>query len=324
MTDRQFNKGDIIFKEGDSGECLYQIKEGVVGIYSAYGEADQQLLTELSTGKFFGEMAVIEAYPRSATAVALENVTAVEIESGEVSGYFNTDPDKILEIMKCLGGRLKELTDDYGEVSSAIEELRLNQDNKKSERLTARIKKFADVYRKNKNADKLSAESIRRLEQSGHADGYTTKVEGFSKNTVIFKEGEKGDCLYDIHGGSIGIYKAYGTPDEKLLTTLMPNQFFGELGMLEDDRRSGTAVAMENDTTLEIIYPDDLQELFKQNPVKVDMILEHVSYRLRRLTNEYMKACGILYKVSEAEAGGKGTDDRLKEEIKGYKESLYD
>ena len=73
MTDRQFNKGDIIFKEGDSGECLYQIKEGVVGIYSAYGEADQQLLTELSAGKFFGEMAVIEAYPRSATAVALEN-----------------------------------------------------------------------------------------------------------------------------------------------------------------------------------------------------------------------------------------------------------
>ena len=115
MTDKQFSKGDIIFKEGDSGECLYQIVEGAVGVYSAYGEPDEQLLTELGKGKFFGEMAVIEAYPRSATAVALDNVVATEIKSGEMTEYFKKDPDKIMDIMKSLAGRLKELTVDYGE-----------------------------------------------------------------------------------------------------------------------------------------------------------------------------------------------------------------
>ena len=71
MTSKQFKKGDVIFHEGDIGNTLYQINEGKVDIYLCYGESDQKLLTELTPGKFFGEMAVIEAYPRSATAVAM-------------------------------------------------------------------------------------------------------------------------------------------------------------------------------------------------------------------------------------------------------------
>lgn len=322
MTDKQFSKGDIIFKEGDSGECLYQIVEGTVGVYSAYGEPDEQLLTELGKGKFFGEMAVIEAYPRSATAVALDNVVATEIKSGEMTEYFKKDPDKIMDIMKSLAGRLKELTVDYGEVTNAITELRLNEGNEKAPGLIERIKKYATIYKRSKLADRLSTEAVRKLEQKGHADGYTAKVESYNKDTVIFKEGEKGSCMYDIHGGSVAIYKGFGTPDEKLLTTLMPNQFFGELGMLGDDDRSGTAVVLDDDTTIEIICPEDLKELFEQNPAKVEMVLAHLSYRLRRLTKEYMKACGILYKVSEA--GENALNEEIKGEIKGYKESLYD
>ncbi|MBQ2452908.1 MAG: hypothetical protein II497_00475, partial [Lachnospiraceae bacterium] len=80
-------------------------------------------------------------------------------------------------------------------------------------------------------------------------------------------------------------------------------------------------VAMQDDTALEIISPADLKDLFDQNPVKVEMILGHISYRLRRLTGEYMNACRILFKVSEDQ---NGADDRLKEEIKEYKEKLYD
>lgn len=320
MTEKQFSKGDVIFKEGDLGECLYKVLEGSVGIYSGYKEAGEQLLTEVKSGRFFGEMAVIEAYPRSATAVALDNVKVCEIKSGEISDLFKNDKDQIVDIMKCLAERLRELTNDYTEVNATIADLRKGEDSK-SAGLADRIRKFATVYKRNKTADKLSAEALRKLEQTGHADGYKTRVETYSKGTVIFKEGETGDCMYDIHSGSIGIYKGYGKADEKLLTELMPNQFFGELGMLGDDKRSGTAVVLQDDTTLEIISPADLKDLFGQNPAKVEMILGHISYRLRRLTGEYMNACRILFKVSEDQ---NGADDRLKEEIKEYKEKLYD
>ena len=46
----------------------------------------------------------------------------------------------------------------------------------------------------------------------------------------------------------------------------------------------------EDDTTLECIRVEDIQPLFKANPRKVDMILGHLSGRLRRLTTDYVKA----------------------------------
>ena len=314
MTEKQFSKGDVIFREGDVGETLYQIIDGTVGIYAAYGESDQQLLVELGKDKFFGEMAVIEAYPRSATAVADSDVKALEIACGEVSEYFKSEPDRIIDIMKSLGDRLRDLTVDYSDVSATIKELGMG--NEKSAGLLERIKKFAGVYKKSKNAEAISQETLRKLSQTGHADGYTAKVEKYKKGTVIFKEGEIGDCMYDIHYGTVGIYKGYGTPEEKLLTKLSPDEFFGELGMIEDVKRSATAVVLDDDTTLEIITPADLKDLFSQNPPKVQMILEHVSYRLRKLTREYMAACSLVARVSDG--------DDAKDAIKGYTQNLYD
>ncbi len=323
MTEKQFKKSEVIFREGDRGDTLYQIVEGVVGVYAAYGEAGEQLLTELTTDQFLGEMAVIEAYPRSATAVALTDVKATEIQSGEMSEYFKSQPDKVMDIMKHLGGRLRELTNDYGDVCATIEELHLGEEKpERSESLLKRIKKFAAVYKSNKNADQLSAETLRKLDQSGHADGFTTNVEGYNKGTIIFREGEKGECMYDIHSGSVSIYKAYGLPEEKLLTKLTTNQFFGELGMVEDYKRSTTAIVTDDNTTIEVIYPNDLTELFEQNPVKVEMILAHISHRLRSLTKEYMTACKLVYQVSDAEANGT-VSDALKAETENFKARLY-
>ena len=323
MTEKQFKKNEVIFREGESGETLYQIIDGVVGVYAAYGEAGEQLLTELTKDQFLGEMAVIEAYPRSATAVALTDVKATEIQSGEINQYFKAESDTIIDIMKHLGGRLRELTNDYGDVCATIEELHLGGDKpERSEGLIARIKKFAKVYQSSKIADQLSAETLRKLEQSGHADGYTVNVEGYNKGTIIFREGEKGDCMYDVHSGEVCIYKAYGLPEEKLLTKLMANEFFGELGMLDDCKRSTTAVVTQDNTTLEVIYPKDLKDLFEQNPSKVEMMLTHVSHRLRALTKEYMTACKLVYQVSDAEE--KGTvSEALKAETANFKARLY-
>ena len=146
-------------------------------------------------------------------------------------------------------------------------------------------------------------------------DGYTVKVENFDKGTIIFKEGEKGDCMYDILSGSIGIYDGYGTADEKLITTLTPNMFFGELGMIDNVERSCTAVVMEGGTNLEIITSSDLPELFEQNPSKVKMIFDHLSYRVRQLTDEYMSTCKTICCVDEARSKNNGIDEELQSGI---------
>ena len=66
----------------------------------------------------------------------------------------------------------------------------------------------------------------------------------FKKGEIIFKQGDLSDCMYDILWGQVGIYADYGTPEEKLLTTLETERFFGEMGMIEGRLRSATAVAL--------------------------------------------------------------------------------
>ena len=142
MTERQFSKGDVIVREGDQGESFFQIESGVVGIYGNYGGEDENLLTELKSGQYIGEMAVIDVYPRSATAVALEEVKVIEIASGEIDEYFRSQPDKILDIMKNLSGRLKSLTEDYTDVSEAIRQLNPGKKEERNENLVAKIINF--------------------------------------------------------------------------------------------------------------------------------------------------------------------------------------
>jgi CRP-like cAMP-binding protein len=123
----------------------------------------------------------------------------------------------------------------------------------------------------------------------------------YRKNTVIFRQGDDGDCMYYIQLGSIGIYTDYGTDKEKQLVLLEEDAFFGEMGLIEKLPRSATAVVIEDDTVLRKITEEELEELFKTSPSLVVRCIEHLSRRLRRLTKDYLEACEMVTKMDEAE-----------------------
>ena len=102
-TERNFSKGEVIFRQGDAGNSFFKIIEGSVSVIANYGEADERELTVLNPGEFFGEMAVIETYPRSNTIVAVDNVRTIEITADELNGFFAENPDMIYQIMKHIG-----------------------------------------------------------------------------------------------------------------------------------------------------------------------------------------------------------------------------
>ena len=79
---RRYNKGDVIFQEGDVGRDLFVIREGEVEI-SRRGLSDASItLAGLETGDFFGEMAFVDEKPRSATATALNALQVCILPSG--------------------------------------------------------------------------------------------------------------------------------------------------------------------------------------------------------------------------------------------------
>ncbi len=318
---KQFSKGEIIFREGDNGDSFYEVIMGTVGIYTNYGGANQQKLTDVGKGHIFGEMALFDAFPRSATAVAEDEVSLTEITISDVRGYFESNPDKVKAILLELTERLDRLTDDYNEATQATKGLYPENEDRKPGILD-QIKKFVEFYDVFGKIETPSAEYLRELEEAEHQEGFAKKVEKYEKGTIIFREGDMGKCMYDIHYGSIGIYTDYGKSNEKCLTTLGPNKFFGELGMLNNKLRTATAVVLEDDTTLESIYMDDFEELFQKNPVKIEMLIKHLSNRIRGLTTQYTDACKLLYDVNQAELKN-SVSEELRKKTQEVETNIY-
>lgn len=138
------------------------------------------------------------------------------------------------------------------------------------------------------------------------------------KGEIIFNEGDYESCMYDIQNGKVGIYVDYGKDTEKMLTELKPGEFFGEMGMLECCLRSATAVSLADDTQVHIITPETFSSYFQENPDKIFQIMQHMSKRIRELTNDYMEACHTIAEAVEAEKAGKEKSSGLKARLKRF------
>ena len=124
------------------------------------------------------------------------------------------------------------------------------------------------------------------------------------RGEIIFLEGEYEECMYDIFWGKVGIYANYDEPNQKLLTELHGEDFFGEMGLVDKAARSATAVALENGTQLRVITAENFREYFHERPEKILQILRHMSHRLRALTDDYVEACHTASDMLNAEASG--------------------
>jgi CRP/FNR family cyclic AMP-dependent transcriptional regulator len=94
--------GEVIFKESDEARQLFVIKSGAVIIQSG-----NRKLAELSTNEIFGEMALIDDAPRSATAVAKTDVELVPISEKQFLFLVSQTPFFALKVMRVLARRLR-------------------------------------------------------------------------------------------------------------------------------------------------------------------------------------------------------------------------
>ena len=140
------------------------------------------------------------------------------------------------------------------------------------------------------------------------------------RNEIIFSEGDKSDCMYDIRVGHVGIYANYGTKEEKLLTELTKDQFFGEMGIIEGYPRSATAVALDDVTELTVVSKNDFEDYCKRNPEKTILIMKNMSARIRDLTRGYLEVCHTIAESMEAEQKGEKKSLNLLSRLKKYRD----
>ena len=141
-------------------------------------------------------------------------------------------------------------------------------------------------------------------------------VKSFHKGAVIFKKGDPSDGMYEIQGGSIGIFSDYGGPNEKKIAHLVAPEVVGEMGLLDNAPRSATAVALEDGTALLRVTEEDFNSYFEKNPAKVLHIMQQMCSRLRNTTQDYLYACRTVYETVQTEKAGKQKSPTLLDKIK--------
>lgn len=99
---RTFKVGDIIFEQGDPAAELFIIQSGTVEI-----RLGNRLLETLSERSIFGEMALIDGGPRSATAVAATDATVVPVGEKQFLFLVSRTPYFALNVMRVLAQRLR-------------------------------------------------------------------------------------------------------------------------------------------------------------------------------------------------------------------------
>lgn len=109
--------GKTLFREGDPGDGFYLIRSGRVKIRrmvdpEAKGRSQEQLLTILSSGQLFGEMALVDGAPRSADALAVEDAVLYHLHQNGYEDLKEKHPETALRIqdlvVRTLCHRLRE------------------------------------------------------------------------------------------------------------------------------------------------------------------------------------------------------------------------
>ena len=106
---RHYSPGHIIFHHGDPGGLLYIIIKGKVKISHYTPDGQEALLAILGTNDFFGELALLDDAPRSATVEAIEQTDALTLHRDAFIGYIQDNPDFALHVLSTMAKHIRRL-----------------------------------------------------------------------------------------------------------------------------------------------------------------------------------------------------------------------
>ncbi|MBU6424220.1 MAG: Crp/Fnr family transcriptional regulator, partial [Chloroflexi bacterium] len=108
---RPYRRSEVIFRKDDPGTHLYLVLEGAVKI-SLPGEFGQEALVAIMRpGDFFGELALFDRSPRSASAVALDDSRAALLAGDDFLGFLERHPTAVRVVLETLARTIRRLSD---------------------------------------------------------------------------------------------------------------------------------------------------------------------------------------------------------------------
>ncbi len=117
----------------------------------------------------------------------------------------------------------------------------------------------------------------------------------FKKGQVLGRPGDLTGCMYNVLYGVVGVYMAYGTPQEQKIVDIREGDFLNVISFLESFPRNTTAVALE-DTVVSVINKENFSSYFQERPAKLMSLMQHMSARIRFLQRAYLDTLDTMHK----------------------------
>lgn len=108
LEEVSFDEGAVIFHQNDPGDAAYIIRSGLVRIWTHDEDAREVTLARLGPDDFFGELAVLDGGPRSASATALEPTTLGRLTKEQMQKFLLNHPQAALTMIQEIGRRLRQ------------------------------------------------------------------------------------------------------------------------------------------------------------------------------------------------------------------------
>jgi CRP/FNR family cyclic AMP-dependent transcriptional regulator len=132
MSPVRMERGDILFREGESGDSLYVIGEGKIKLGRSSSDGRENLVAILGPGEMFGELSLFDPGPRTMTATAVAETQLMGLGNDSLTGLLTGRPEVAKALLAALAKRLRRtnehladlvFTDVPGRVAKALLDL---------------------------------------------------------------------------------------------------------------------------------------------------------------------------------------------------------
>lgn len=281
--------GDALFKEGDRGDSLMIVLDGHLVATVRTDAGTQEEVARLGPGEVVGEMAFVDAEPRSATVTAPAGATVLEFSRAALDGLRASAPRIAASIQRNVLADVARRLRDVGEKLSdpmsgggAPRSLRGSSSAGPESRRPGRGL-TAEQLRTIPALASYTPEDLELL-------AYIATFKSFPAGEVLMKEGAEGDACWLLVRGSVAVTRAaQSTP----LATLGPGALVGQLALIDRAARNATVTATVETAALEVRADAFANLVRASSPVALRFQLQVALAGVRQLraaTKKYAEA----------------------------------
>ena len=326
LRERSFERGEILFQEGEPGDSLAVVERGAFRIEVSHGEDHRVQVGEIGPGDVIGEMACVDPAVRSATVVATELSKVLEMDRATLTILKDKAPKLFSSVIGGVIARTTErLRGTNRRVEGALSNLGMAPTVPQMEAVTGKERAIEAP-----RTTRSDTGQLRRLKSlKGFTDSELNLLikvapeRTYHENDAIFEEGTVGNTCLVVLEGEVEIVKNI-SGRERRLAILGIGSFVGQSALVDNSPRQATVRASGDVRVLEFSRHNFERLLAAQAPlaIRFQELLARAGIRQLRMAN--VRLTGALERLEELQARAEREEARAKAEALAKEQARRD